>query len=169
MGGFVASNVGGIRFGSVCLCLFPVRTNSPYWLSGCKRAWIKPKSKCMFYVFVVCYAFSGFPFLIELRKPFPLWPNDHFVLQPHRTEFQNIMPKTGQHLTVNLSENGYGGRITRTKKSNTGKNEQQQQQEWENECVNEERMVDIEEMEGRGLVGREWKAKEYHERNTRNE
>lgn len=55
------------------------------------------------------------------------------------------------------------------KKSNTGKNEQQQQQEWENECVNEKRMVDIEEMEGRGLVGREWKAKEYHERNKRNE
>lgn len=115
-GGFRCFQCWGIRFGSVCLCLFPVRTNSPYWLSGCKRAWIKPKSKCMFYVFVVCYAFSGFPFLIELRKPFPLWPNDHFVLQPHRTEFQNIMPKTGQHLTVNLSENGYGGRITRTKK-----------------------------------------------------
>lgn len=65
------------------------------------------KSKCIFYVFVLRYnifhsslslSYSAFHlvfrfyffsmFLIELRKPFALWPNDLFVLQLHHIRFE---------------------------------------------------------------------------------
>lgn len=61
--------------------------------SGCKRVGIKPKSKCMFYVFVVLLYFFWLFVLNRIKKTVSFMAKWSFCSPASPHESQNIMPK----------------------------------------------------------------------------